>query len=375
MDAIVIVGLILIFVVLVALFVYLVWSRFQELHTLPKINPEIQNQGAKIVEQILQLDKNVHELKIKNEGNSEILSKSLENLKTSTKQIDWGQKENKSKMERMINSIQELTNNVEKTKTGNEVLTNKMETLNNIFISNYQRGKLGEVSLYFILESILTKDSEVVHRQYLMKNGKRPDAFIKIENNNIPIDSKFPFDNFLKILELKSNTPEYDKSLSSFKKNIEVHIKKIAESYISEIDDAAYAVMYLPSQPIFDLIFSQKKMESIVKLANEKKIVILGPNTLPILLRLVSEFLWKMRLLGKTTETIGFLKDMTKEFVRHSERWNKLENRIDGLSKDAKNFSITTNKINKKFEEIERGKFDAALSASEQKKNKFTELK
>ena len=42
------------------------------------------------------------------------------------------------------------------------------------------------------------------------------------------------------------------------------------------------------------------------------------------------------------------------EFSRYKERWDKLSRSIQTVNKDVENFSITTDKLSKKFESINR---------------------
>src|SRR5258706_10111561 len=59
------------------------------------------------------------------------------------------------------------------------------------------RGNIGEHILNELLAQILPRDS--FHLQYAFKSGEKVDAAIKTAGGIIPIDSKFPMENFRKL--------------------------------------------------------------------------------------------------------------------------------------------------------------------------------
>ena len=57
----------------------------------------------------------------------------------------------------------------------------------------------------------------------------------------------------------------------------------------------------------------------------------------------------------KYAKVIGVeLNKLSIEFSRYKERWDKLSRSIQTVNKDVENFSITTDKLSKKFESINR---------------------
>lgn len=342
---------IVLFAFIFGILFYLLWIN-QKSRGGSKSNKTLQEQNTRITDQIDLINKQMLELKVKSEGDNRHFFTSFETLKKEIQKIDLDQGGNKTKIEQLLDNIKNLSYQMEKSQVDSSSLNQKVETLNKIFISNYQRGRMGEVSLNFILESILGLDASVVQKQHLMKNGNRPDVFLKAESYNIPIDSKFPYSNFVKILELSSDSPEYRNVSSNFVKNIREHINKIAKSYISDIDNCPHAVLYLPSQAIFDLIYSRKDFHNILDFANKKKVYIFGPNTLPVLLRLIWTALQDIKWRKQTDKIVFLLKNLASDFRRFNERWHKLDNRITSTNTAVKDFNTTVDKIGTKFNEI-----------------------
>ena len=53
------------------------------------------------------------------------------------------------------------------------------------------------------------------------------------------------------------------------------------------------------------------------------------------------------------------------EFARYKERWDKLSRSIQTVNKDIESVSITSDKISKKFESINKVEIDKSISTKE----------
>jgi DNA recombination protein RmuC len=121
------------------------------------------------------------------------------------------------------------------------------------------------------------------HMQYKFKSGEQVDAIIKIGKNIVPIDSKFPLENFKKYVK----EPDENEKQSLRKKfvfDVKKHIDTIANKYILP-DEGTYdfALMYIPAENIYyetilkDENFGEGK--SIFSYATQKKIIPVSPNS------------------------------------------------------------------------------------------------
>ena len=124
-----------------------------------------------------------------------------------------------------------------------------MKELQEFLQSPKLRGNIGEQVLKELLSQLLPKQS--FNLQYAFKNGAIVDAAIKTEAGIIPIDSKFPMENFRK---MHSENSESDKKAveREFVSDVKKHIDDIAKKYILPAEGTIdYALMYVPSESVY----------------------------------------------------------------------------------------------------------------------------
>lgn len=150
-----------------------------------------------------------------------------------------------------------------------------MKDLQEFLNSPKLRGNLGEHILKELLGQFLPKES--FHLQYRFRTGEIVDAAIETESGIIPIDAKFPLENF-KALQ-KAET-EADKALFQKKLTVDVkhHIDDIARKYILPDEGTIdYALMYVPSEPVYYEIIANNL--EITDYAHKKRVLPVSPST------------------------------------------------------------------------------------------------
>src|SRR5206468_9986502 len=130
----------------------------------------------------------------------------------------------------------------------NEIGRN-MRELQEFLKSPKLRGNIGEQVLKDLISQIFPKNSFYLQHQF--KSGDKVDAAIKTDAGILPIDSKFPMENFQKFN--KSQTDEekvhYQKE---FARDVKKHIDAISKKYIlPEEGTMDFALMYVPSESVY----------------------------------------------------------------------------------------------------------------------------
>ncbi len=150
-----------------------------------------------------------------------------------------------------------------------------MKELQDFLRSPKLRGNLGEQVLRELLGQFLPKES--FHLQYRFKSGEIVDAAIKTESGIIPIDSKFPLENF-KAMTTAETEAERTTFQKDFVRDIKKHIDDIAQKYILPDEGTIdYALMYVPSEAVYYEIMSNNP--EISDYAHKKRVLPVSPST------------------------------------------------------------------------------------------------
>ena len=232
-------------------------------------------------------------------------------LLKSSKKIENSDQKEISKINEQLNTL--LHKTLEQTGYVNSKideigdLTKKMTNAMTSNISDM--GQMGEI----ILENILQDCGMTKNRDYKTQftdqneNGQkfRPDIVIFLpENRNIIIDSKVPMKDWYNFQNTDIQS-EKEVSMKNFCNSIKNHINQISKKdYVNllNINSPEYVFIFMPHE--FALITAQKYDISIANFAQSKQVIIVGPSTLIMCMKLV-ESIWKLEKQNKNSKEIA----------------------------------------------------------------------
>ena len=236
-----------------------------------------------------------------------------------------------------------------------ETLSTDIVSLQSILTDKKTRGIFGEVNLKHILTSVFGERNDNIFRlQYTLSTGVIADSVVFAPEplGTIAIDSKFPLEHYLLMVD-KKLTPDLRENYERlFKQDMKKHIDAISSKYIIPGETANQAILFLPAEAIFAEINAYH--QDIIDYAYKKKVWITSPTTLISTLTVVEMIIKNIERDKYTSIIHEELNKLGLEFARYKERWDKLARSIQTVNKDVENVSITTDKITKKFETINK---------------------
>lgn len=181
------------------------------------------------------------------------------------------------------------------------------------------RGGLGELLLEDLLKQVLPSNAYEV--QYTFRNGQKVDAIIRTSGGIVPVDAKFPLENFRKMLDAKTES-EKKTAARQFRIDVKKHIDAIAEKYILPDEGTFdFAMMYIPAENIYyETIIKEESYDSddgLYAYATERHVVPVSPNTFYAHLRIVALGLKGMQIeqsARQIVQTLGQLQTELKKF-------------------------------------------------------------
>ena len=274
--------------------------------------------------------------------------------------------ENFEKTNKTFTSVIERLSKIDEAQKKIETLSTDIVSLQSILTDKKSRGIYGEVNLKHILSSVFGQRNDSIYRlQYTMSNKYIADSvlFAPEPLGTIAIDSKFPLEHYQLMVDRNLSKLEREKNEKLFKIDVKKHIDAISEKYIIPGETSNQAIMFLPAEAIFAEINAYHS--DIIEYAYKKHVWITSPTTLISTLTVIQMIIKNIERDKYTKIIHEELNKLGIEFGRYKDRWDKLSRSIDTVNKDIESFSITTDKISKKFASINKVEIDKLIEKKE----------
>ena len=201
-----------------------------------------------------------------------------------------------------------------------------ISSLQDILKAPKLRGILGELFLEELLRQLLPQDRYSL--QYSFRSGERVDAVILLSQGMVPVDAKFPLENFKRLIQTTSEEEE-NRNRKQFIQDVKKHIDQIAAKYILPQEGTFdFALMYLPAENVYyEAILRDepgKTGESLVEYALAKKVIPVSPNSFYAYLQAIVLGLRGLKIESSAREILNCLGQLGQDFRKFYEEFDKL---------------------------------------------------
>lgn len=209
-----------------------------------------------------------------------------------------------------------------------------MKELQDFLKSPKLRGNIGEQVLKDLISQMFPKNS--FHIQYQFKSGERVDAAIQTDAGILPIDSKFPMENFQKMVKAENNIDK-NSFQKEFEKDIKKHIASIAKKYIlPEEGTMDFALMYVPSESVY---YELVNMLEIMEYARQSRVYVVSPTTLYAHLQTILLSYEGKKIESKSRDLFKMLRALQVDYKKTQENMVILGKHINNTSTQFNNVS------------------------------------
>ena len=235
----------------------------------------------------------------------------------------------------------------------------------NILRAPKLRGGMGELFLNDLLAQILPP--EHFHLQHPFRSGEAVDAAIVIGERLVPVDSKFPLENFRRVVEAATES-ERVAARKQFLRDVKKHVDAIATKYILP-DEGTYdfALMYVPAENVYyETIIKDDAGEehALFSYALSKRVIPVSPNSFYAYLQTILLGLRGMKVEERTQEILNTLGRLRGDFEKLQENFRLLGKHLTNAQSSYADTEKSFTKLDAKLGQIEAPEGEKSLPPS-----------
>lgn len=240
--------------------------------------------------------------------------------------------------------------------------------LKNVLTNVKTRGTWGEIQLENLIDQILTREQYEKNISTKKGSSEKVEIAIKLpgrdnlknENVWLPIDSKFPIEDYQRLLEAQdaadiNAAAEANKSIESRIKN---EAKKIAEKYLDPPNTTDFAIMFLPIEGLYAEVLRKPGLSE--SLQRDYRVTVAGPTTLTALLNSLQMGFRTLAIEKRSSEVWKILGAVKTEFGKFGDILDKTQKKLQEASNTIEDASRRSRAIERKLQDVHE------LPASEQ---------
>ncbi|MGO4438698.1 DNA recombination protein RmuC [Rhizobium sp. RAF56] len=254
-----------------------------------------------------------------------------------------------------LRRLQERLAVIDAAQTNIQSLAKDVVGLQAILSNKQTRGAFGQSRMETIVADGLPMGAYAF--QHTLSNGSRPDCIVRMPNGAPPlvIDAKFPLEAW-NAIRAADNPEAATTAGQRFRRDMEVHIRDIAEKYLIQGEAQDTAFLFVPSESIFAEI--HERFEGIVQRAHRARIVIVSPSLLMLSIQVIQAILKDQRMREQAhviqSEVVALMTDLS----RLDERVRKLQGHFAMAQKDVDMIITSADKLTRRGEKIEALEFE-----------------
>ena len=228
-----------------------------------------------------------------------------------------------------MQSINNLGDNLFKLVQQQEEAQKLGQSLKDLLQAPKLRGQYGETVLEEMLERVLPKG--IWERQYAIDGGQ-VDCVVKYRDVVVPIDAKFPRDDYIRYLD--APLEEKVGCWKDFEQAVRKQVTSIESKYVKpEKGTSEFALMFIPSEAIYYETIAEKNQlgepSSILEFAQKHHVLPVGPNTFYAFLQIIFLGIRNIEMVTSVKKLQEGLSGLQRSFELFYKRHEDVGNELD----------------------------------------------
>ena len=198
------------------------------------------------------------------------------------------------------------------------------------------RGGLGELLLEDLLRQVLP--AEHLEFQHTFTSGHRVDAVVRLGGGLVPIDAKFPLENFRRWLDAEDDA-ERSRCRRAFAADVRRHVDAIADRYILPAEGTLdFALMYIPAENVFyEIVVKDESKEGadILDHALQRRVIPVSAGSFYAYLQVIALGLRGLRIEQRAREIMEQMGGLRGEIDRLRDAYRLVGRHIGNAAASA----------------------------------------
>lgn len=227
-----------------------------------------------------------------------------------------------------------------------------ISSLQDILRAPKLRGSLGEFFLGDLLSQYFPKDK--FSMPYTFRSGEKVDAALHLADNRIvPIDAKFPLENFSKMHAAKDEK-EKKEHKKAFVSDVKKRIDEIARYILPDEGTMDFALLYIPAENVYyEVIVKDEGDDTLSAYAFKKRVIAVSPNNFFVYLQTILMGLRGLQIEESAKEIQHALVRLKGDFGKFGEEFEVLGSHLTHAEQKFGESKRRLEKIGTKLENIE----------------------
>ena len=282
-------------------------------------------------------------------------------VQTSTQAVDQKLTHNMDMFNNRLDKAAYVISEVQKSIGEFSEIGRSMKDFQEFLQSPKLRGNIGEQILNDLLAQYLPQDCYTL--QFTFKSGDKVDALIKTSQGYISIDSKFPLENFRKMLQAPTED-EKQRLRREFERDVKKHIQDISKKYILSTEGTVdYAIMHIPAEAVYYEIINNADLYDF---AGSKRVLPVSPLSFYAYMKAILMSFEGQKIQAQAKEILAVLQGMKKDY-------EKADEAMSILNKHIGNAYNQTSNVMKLFDSLGHKIQSTQLVSTEIKQDKLLE--
>jgi DNA recombination protein RmuC len=220
------------------------------------------------------------------------------------------------------------------------------------------RGTLGEVALGRLLADTLPPASYT--EQHRFSTGEIVDAVVRFREKLLPIDSKFPLDDYRRLVDLG------EEARKGFSQSVRSHADSISRKYILPGEGTLdVAMMFVPSEGIYyELLRSaDPKGTPLDEYCRRKNVLAVSPSTLYAHLSVVAMGLRGMQIEDNARRLLASMAGLKKHWDNFAEVYERLGTHLRNAQQSYADADHRLERARAELDQMQQGALPTAAAA------------